>query len=78
MLRYTPVVRVLGIDCGTEYTGYGVVEGERKQVPRTFLVDSRGKVRAIYREEGEDLEKVIEADLDASKNPVRPASAEGK
>lgn len=26
LLRYTPVVRVLGIDCGTEYTGYGVVE----------------------------------------------------
>ena len=26
LLRYTPRVRVLGIDCGTEYTGYGVVE----------------------------------------------------
>ena len=25
-LRYTSSMRVLGIDCGTEYTGYGVVE----------------------------------------------------
>jgi hypothetical protein len=43
-------------------------------LPRTFLVDQMGKVRAIYREEGADLEQVIEADLDASKTPVRPAS----
>jgi thiol-disulfide isomerase/thioredoxin len=53
---------------------YGVVEGEKKMLPRTFLVDQMGKVRAIYREEGADLEQVIEADLDASKTPVRPAS----
>jgi crossover junction endodeoxyribonuclease RuvC len=26
LLRYTSSMRVLGIDCGTEYTGYGVVE----------------------------------------------------
>jgi len=26
LLRYTPAMRVLGIDCGTEYTGYGVAE----------------------------------------------------
>jgi crossover junction endodeoxyribonuclease RuvC len=25
-LRYTALVRVLGIDCGTEYTGFGVAE----------------------------------------------------
>lgn len=25
-LRYTHLMRVLGIDCGSEYTGYGVVE----------------------------------------------------
>jgi crossover junction endodeoxyribonuclease RuvC len=25
-LRYTFPVRVLGVDCGTEYTGYGIVE----------------------------------------------------
>src|SRR5436309_1373218 len=43
-------------------------------LPRTFLVDTMGKVRAIYREEGSDLEAVIEADLEASKTAVRPAS----
>ena len=53
---------------------YGVVEGEKKMLPRTFLVDSMGKVRAIYREEGHDLESVIEEDLEASKTAVRPAS----
>jgi peroxiredoxin len=53
---------------------YGVVEGDKTMLPRTFLVDSMGKVRAIYREEGHDLESVIEADLEASKTAVRPAS----
>jgi peroxiredoxin len=53
---------------------YGVAGDERTQLPRTFLVDTMGKVRAIYREEGEDLEKVIEADLEASKTAVRPVS----
>ena len=51
---------------------------ETTELPRTFLVDAMGKVRAIYREEGADLEAVIEADLDASKTAVRPVSAEGK
>ena len=45
---------------------------ETTALPRTFLVDEKGKVRAIYREEGADLEQVIEADLEASKTPVRP------
>ena len=53
---------------------YGVAGDEKTQLPRTFLVDQMGKVRAIYREEGEDLEKVIEADLEASKTAIRPAS----
>ncbi len=56
---------------------YGVAGEERTQLPRTFLVDAMGKVRAIYREEGEDLEKVIEADLEAAKTPVRPAASKG-
>src|SRR5205085_11464088 len=47
-------------------------------LPRTFLVDVMGKVRAIYREEGADLETVIEADLEASKTAIRPASVSGK
>jgi peroxiredoxin len=51
---------------------------ETTSLPRTFLVDQMGKVRGIYREEGKDLEEVIEADLAGSKNAVRPASAEGK
>ena len=53
---------------------YGVASESKTELPRTFLVDQMGKVRAIYREEGQDLEAVIEADLEASKNPVRPAS----
>jgi peroxiredoxin len=52
---------------------YGVVEGEKKMLPRTFLIDQLGKVRAIYREEGADLEQLIEADLEAATPPVRPA-----
>ncbi len=44
-------------------------------LPRTFLVDAMGKVRAIYREEGADLEKVIEADLEASRTAIRPSPA---
>lgn len=46
---------------------YGLIGADEKiSVPRTFLVDLQGKVRAIYREEGEDLERVIEADLAAT------------
>jgi cytochrome c biogenesis protein CcmG/thiol:disulfide interchange protein DsbE len=45
---------------------YGVAGDEKTSLPRTFLVDDKGKVRAIYREEGSDLEKVIEADLAAA------------
>lgn len=48
---------------------------ETTALPRTFLVDAMGKVRAIYREEGADLEMVIEGDLEASKTAIRPASA---
>lgn len=31
-LEYTSGVRVLGIDCGGEYTGYGVVEGDGRDL----------------------------------------------
>jgi peroxiredoxin len=51
---------------------YGVAGDEKTSLPRTFLVDAQGKVRAIYREEGEDLEQVIEADLEAAKQPTKP------
>jgi thiol-disulfide isomerase/thioredoxin len=56
---------------------YGVAGDQRTQLPRTFLIDAAGKVRAIYGLEGEDLEKVMEADLEAARTPVRPA-AEGR
>ena len=53
---------------------YGVAGDEKTKLPRTFLVDQMGRVRAIYREEGEDLEKVIEADLEASRTAIRPVA----
>jgi cytochrome c biogenesis protein CcmG, thiol:disulfide interchange protein DsbE len=52
---------------------YGVAGDEKTSLPRTFLLDAQGKVRAIYREEGQDLEQVIEADLVAARTPVRSA-----
>jgi peroxiredoxin len=48
---------------------YGVAGEEKTQLPRTFLIDATGKVRAIYSLEGDDLEKVIEADLESTKSP---------
>jgi peroxiredoxin len=54
--------------------GSGSDGKETTALPRTFLIDDKGKVRGIYREEGRDLESVIEADLEASKTAIRPAS----
>jgi cytochrome c biogenesis protein CcmG, thiol:disulfide interchange protein DsbE len=54
---------------------YGVAGDEKTALPRTFLIDDKGKVRAIYREEGTDLEQVIEADLAAAKEPLPPVTA---
>ena len=51
---------------------YGVAGDQKTSLPRTFLIDKMGKVRAIYREEGPDLEQVIESDLLASQSPARP------
>lgn len=59
---------------GVSGSAQGDEGAQKTSLPRTFLVDQMGKVRAIYREEGNDLETVIEADLDASKTAVRPAS----
>jgi peroxiredoxin len=52
---------------------YGVAGEEKTTLPRTFLIDANGRVRAIYREEGDDLEKVIEEDLEMAKIPLRPS-----
>ena len=54
---------------------YGVAGDEKTSLPRTFLIDDKGKVRAIYREEGADLEQVIEADLAAARQPLPPVTA---
>ena len=53
---------------------YGVAGEEKTQLPRTFLVDAGGRVRAIYSVEGDDFEKVIEADLEEAKTLLRPAA----
>ena len=52
---------------------YGVAGDEKTQLPRTFLIDAGGRVRAIYGAEGDDFEKAIEADLEAAKTVTRPA-----
>jgi thiol-disulfide isomerase/thioredoxin len=44
---------------------YGVAGETKTSLPRTFLVDERGRVRAIYSVEGDDLESLLEADLQA-------------
>jgi peroxiredoxin len=48
-------------------------QGEVTSLPRTFLLDEKGRVRAIYREEGADLEQVIEADLAAARATAKSA-----
>ena len=70
--KFEQIAKTYGV-AGAQQDG-----NESMALPRTFLVDTMGKVRAIYREEGADLEKVIEEDLEASRTAVRPASAEGK
>jgi len=45
---------------------YGAAGESKTTLPRTFLVDEKGRVRAIYSIEGSDLEAVIEADLKAA------------
>jgi len=57
---------------------YGLDENGKLALPRTFLIDAKGRVRAIYREEGEDLETVIEADLAALSGPASAVPASGE
>ena len=52
---------------------YGVAAEGKLTLPRTFLINAKGRVTAIYREEGKDLEEVIEADLKLALAP--PAEA---
>jgi peroxiredoxin len=55
--KFEQVARTYGV-AGTQADGTVTTA-----LPRTFLVDSMGKVRGIYREEGPDLESLIESDL---------------
>ncbi|MGB7188622.1 MAG: crossover junction endodeoxyribonuclease RuvC, partial [Acidobacteriaceae bacterium] len=42
-MRYTPAMRVFGIDCGTEITGYGVVEwNDAERSPRLLSLGAGG------------------------------------
>ncbi len=70
--KFEQIAKTYGV-AGAQQDG-----NESLALPRTFLVDTMGKVRAIYREEGADLEVVIEADLDAAKSSIRPTSAQSK
>jgi len=45
---------------------YGAAGEKKTSLPKTVLVDAKGRVRAIYSIEGPDLETVIEADLKAA------------
>lgn len=51
---------------------YGLNVDGKLALPRTFLLDAKGRVHAIYREEGKDLEAVIEADLAAMQAGLEP------
>ena len=42
---------------------YGLHDNNKLALPRTFLINAKGRVAAIYEREGKDLEAVIEADL---------------
>ena len=53
---------------------YGVAGEEKTQLPRTFLIDAGGRVRAIYGVEVDDFEKAIESDLETAKAAMYPAS----
>lgn len=52
---------------------YGVAAEGKLTLPRTFLINAKGRVMAIYKEEGKDLEDLIEGDLKTALAP--PAEA---
>ena len=53
---------------------YGLADDGRLALPRTFLIAANGRVQAIYREEGPDLEAVLEKDLRALPPPKQAPS----
>ncbi len=62
-LGYTPAMRVMGVDCGSEYTGYGVVETvEPEGHTRSLACLTAGAIRLAPREALElRLKKVFDA-----------------
>lgn len=62
-------VKKLGLTCTVLHDKFKVAAtryGAANILPRTFLVDPRGRVRAIYSIEGTDLEAVLAQDLSAA------------
>jgi peroxiredoxin len=51
---------------------YGVAGEDKTQMPRSFLVDAGGKVRAIYGLEGDDFLKVLDMDVEQAKAFPQP------
>ncbi|HTO99372.1 MAG TPA: redoxin family protein [Myxococcales bacterium] len=54
---------------------YGVAAEEKMRLPRSFLVDAGGKVRAIYAVEGDDFAQALEMDVEAAKAMAQPEGA---
>ena len=54
---------------------YGLHDNGKLALPRTFLISAKGRVTAIYREEGKDLEAVIEGDLRQALTPPPDSAA---
>jgi crossover junction endodeoxyribonuclease RuvC len=60
ILIYTHLMRVLGIDCGSEYTGYGVVEGT---ADKRLLCHAVGAIRLKTKQTMADKLKTIYSQL---------------
>jgi peroxiredoxin len=68
--RYGLAERAMLDKFGTVAAKYGLSieagDERRTSLPRTFLLDRDGRVRAIYGEEGDDLSRAVESDLASS------------
>jgi alkyl hydroperoxide reductase subunit AhpC len=61
--KYREIAKIYGLS----------TEDGNLALPRSFLIDQKGQVQAIYRSGGEDLVQVMEADLETlAANPVAP------
>ena len=49
-MQYTSPMRVFGVDCGTEFTGYGVVEVDcEARMPRKLYASASSPLEGISR-----------------------------